>query len=53
MNHSEPADLPEVHLQDVTEDETLEVAPPTSSRKKKWLMVGGLVTLLLLASVGG
>lgn len=53
MNHSEPENLPEVHLQDVTEDKTLEVAPPTSSRKKKWLMVGGLVTLLLLTAVGG
>lgn len=53
MKHSEPEDLPEVHLQDVTEDETLDVAPPTSSRKKKLLMIGGLVTLLLVTALGG
>ncbi|MBS1808783.1 MAG: hypothetical protein JST84_11370 [Acidobacteria bacterium] len=53
MNQSTPADLPELHLQDVTEDETLGIAPPTNSRKKKLLMIGGLVTLLLLTAVGG
>lgn len=53
MKHSEPEDLPEVHLQDVTEDETLDVAPPARSRKKKLLMIGGLVTLLLVTGVGG
>ena len=53
MNHSEPENLPEVHLQDVTEDETEIVAPPAKSRKKKWLMLGGLVLLLLVTAVGG
>jgi hypothetical protein len=53
MKHSEPEDLPEVHLRDVTEDETEVLAPPTPSRKKKWLMLGGLVVLLLVTSVGG
>ncbi|MBL8208711.1 MAG: hypothetical protein JNM09_31055 [Blastocatellia bacterium] len=53
MNQTEPEDLPEVHLQDVTEDETLEIAPPANSRKKKLLMIGGLVVLLLLTAVGG
>ncbi|MBL8204466.1 MAG: hypothetical protein JNM09_09570 [Blastocatellia bacterium] len=53
MNHSEPENLPEVHLQDVTEDKTEVVAPPTRSRKKKWLMLGGFVTLLLVTAVGG
>lgn len=53
MNNSEPEELPEVHLQDVTEDETLEVAPPSNSRKKKWLMLGGLATLILVTAVAG
>ena len=53
MNQSEPADVPEVHLQDVTEDETLEIAPTASSRKKKLLMIGALIVLLLLTAVGG
>jgi hypothetical protein len=53
MNHSEPEDLTEVHLQDVTEDETLDVVPPARSRKKKLMMIGGLVVLLLLTAVGG
>jgi hypothetical protein len=53
MTHSEPEDVPEVHLQDVTEDETELVASPTKARKKKWLMLGGLVTLLLVTAVGG
>ncbi|MFN7929209.1 MAG: hypothetical protein U0Y68_14935 [Blastocatellia bacterium] len=53
MNHSEPEDLPEVHLQDVTEDETEVIAPPTKARKKKWLMLSGLVTLLLVTALGG
>jgi len=53
MNHSEPEDLPEVHLQDVTEDETLDVALPARSRKKKLLMIGGLIVLLVLTATGG
>jgi hypothetical protein len=53
MNHNEPEELPEVHLQDVTEDETEVIAPPTRARKKKWLMLGGLVTLLLVTVIGG
>jgi hypothetical protein len=53
MNHSESEELPAVHLQDVTEDETLGVTPPANSRKKKLLMIGGLVALLLLTAAGG
>jgi hypothetical protein len=40
-------------LQDVTEDETEVIATPSPARKKKWLMLGGLVMLLLVTAVGG
>ena len=53
MSHSEPEEIPEVHLQDVTEDETEVIAPSAKARKKKWLMLGGLVLLLLVTAVGG
>ncbi|MFN7931041.1 MAG: hypothetical protein U0Y68_24560 [Blastocatellia bacterium] len=52
MNHREPTDLPEVHLQDVTEDETEAVVLPSFSRRKKWLMAGGLTALLLVTAIG-
>jgi hypothetical protein len=53
MKHSKPEEIPEVHLQDVTEDETEVLAPATKARKKKWLMLGGFVLLLLVTVVGG
>lgn len=53
MSQGEQEGLPEIHLQDVTEDETLTVAPPSPSRKKKWLMIGGLLALLLVTAVSG